>query len=398
MPKSSLSSALHAWSLQGPAIINSTLAAKDAEIARLRSERDAHKAQVASLQACIESLQSAVDQLVGLCHAQVDELSHFDQRLEDVRKMSMVRKREPRSASPPREVAARRSSEQTMSTVSTLFDDVKDEEFLEVRDEIRVLPTNTDHSSAVGSAEDDQDEPEEEGEVLSEDAVAVWDDGRVGESSMEKFVVDDRGSARLPILAKGGSEFVDVIDGQCVIRDDAFVVAGEELPFETRVRKGPEGGRWRETSFVEFEYSDGTRLPFVPVTGVRIRGEGEGEGLLENDEGYGQEYVRVVIGEKVFNKLADKASKALEHVWEAMEVQRECVKVGEGLVEVSVKLMRGGSPVWGVVDGAVSCEVSDCLGSGDLLGDATFMVRFVDNFGIAELELVLHRMQVREVV
>lgn len=366
------------------------IAAKDAEIARLRSERDAQVAQVSSLQSCVETLQSAVDQLVALCHAQVDELANYDQRLEDARRTVMAHKKEPRSASPPRELGVRQV---TPHIVADLFDERKDCELFGVTEEVCVLPSASDHDRDLGVAE----EEEEEGEVWSEEAVAVWDDGRVGEASMERYLVDDRGSARLPILAKLGSDYVDVCNGECVIKENAFVVAEEDLPFQLRVRKGPERGRWRETSFVEFEYCDGTRLPFVPITGVSVRGEGEGEGLLENDEGYGVEYVRVVMGDQVFQKLVDKSAMALEQVWEGMDVQKEGLNVDGGGVEVSVKLMRGGAEVWGVPGTTGSRKVSECLGGGDLFGDATFMLRFVDHFGIAELEFLLHRMQVREV-
>lgn len=70
-----LSIALQAWSLQGPTLLRSTLAVKDAQIARLTAERDANEKELASLRECISELQAAVDQLVDLCTAQVAELA-----------------------------------------------------------------------------------------------------------------------------------------------------------------------------------------------------------------------------------------------------------------------------------------------------------------------------------
>lgn len=401
---SPLTAALRAWSAQGPALLDSALAAKDAEIARLKADHDAHVSQIASLRACVRTLQSAVDQLVALCHAQVDELASFDTCLTD----------RPPVAVDPAEPAQREGDDhahvpqsarcepcvETPGSLRPLHGLGQDLRLIEDSSPLSNDPASSSvhvpwsraEAMRLRGGDTDVGDTEKDAEVWSDDAVAVWDDGTSAAESMERYVVDERGSARLPILACAGSQFVDVHEGECVIKEAAFV-ADEHLPCVLTVTKAPDGCRWSETSFVNFEYPDGTRLPFVPVCGVRVRGEGEGEGLLEGSEGYGEEFVRVVVTEEVHGTLVGEAGRALEDVWPDVVMQKGGVRC-EGGIEFTARLMGGGCQVWD--KGWEECAVSDVLGRGDLTGDATLMLRFVDRFGIAELDFVLHRMQVRE--
>lgn len=388
---SALTAAIRAWSAQGPALLDSALAAKDAEITRLKSERDAHAAQVTSLRSCVHTLQSAVDQLVALCHAQVDELASFDNRLADHCATS------PSRADVDAAFDHHVKADPSLSLDSRKLCDVSARLIEECSPVTNDVASSARLSWTVGSVEERRADEEksldevEEG-TWSDEAVAVWDDGMSGAVSMERYVVDERGAARLPILACAGSEYVDVHEGECVIKEAAFV-SDEHLPCVLTVTQAPDGCRWSETSFVNFEYPDGTRLPFVPICAVRVRGEGEGEGLLEGSEGYGIEFVRVVIGMEVYDKLVGEAGRALEEVWPDVVMQKGGVRC-EGGIEFTARLMGGGCQVWD--RGWGECSVQDVLGEEDVTGDATLMLRFVDRFGIAELDFVLHRMQMRE--
>lgn len=358
-------------------LLQAALANKDAEIASLRAERDAALAHNSSLRKCITHLNAAVDQLVVLCHAQVADLSLLPSATS-----SEPTKSDDDQTPPSMEDTS--PTDETDEREQESIEDTNDESNSEERDHPRKrkAPHNT-------FTEDVQEE-----EILSEECVAVWADSEEDQMPMEKFIVDAKGAARLPIQARVASEFVESRNGECMIREKAFAVEDKELPGTLQVTTGPEEGHWGVTCFVNVEYPDRTRLPFVPICGVTLRGREEGEravDLLEEKE-YGVDFVHVVIEENLFHLVMDSAIDALIGEWPDSKVQKAWRRCPGG-IEFAASF--AGSPsVW--YREMIDCKVLDVLENGDVTGDVTLMVKFIDRYGMAEVEFVIHRLQVRD--
>lgn len=512
----SLSTALKAWSLQGPTLLQSALSAKDAQIARLTAERDAHEKECISLRQCIHSLQSAVDQLAALCTAQVAELAqhtesaselphpatHPSQSLQrngvnftppDItskphlnrvhhshendapdpqlhgqervcRKESASSSQEPlsRKHSATSDAASakvgRRASFRGASPVSSNrlspavvprfpTDDPDGEEHLRLLNEQFDIAAEEEEEE---EKEKEEEEEEEEGLPPSLAWTSVEEEHTVREGTntqeilgkpcnneickepdwyqgqqettnkssgeyaegpsdqvrgVKQFIMEGVGEMNLPIFALPGSPFVDVSDaGQCVIKNEAFFMHKSEMPCAMTVTVEPEELDSAIATMIQFEYPDGTMLPFVPVCNLRVKGAHatygrhcaeDLKGFL-NADSYGRDFVRLELPANMFRTLVDSAQRLITDLYPDAILEEHYVPLENSEhVEFFAQLM---SPHPVMRGQRWDASVAELLmeSESDIVGDGTILMRFLERHGTTELDFVLHRMQLED--
>ena len=492
-----LSATLQAWSMQGPALLRAALAAKDAEVRRVRAERDARAAEGAQLRACVDELQAAVDQLVALCTAQVAELAERDHdhdhdhahahareaatKPEDAEAepahVKVVMEKDHRPApryrpplsftatlhdtdvdvdalesvragdaavedAPPRRVArrdaprithgekvARRESFSGVSSVSSnrpstnvtlpsspageaaesaqvwdgLFDDkaslrsgddwehARDKGWERWRGKTALAPPSSDEQDPTQSASAEE-------HTL---------DMRRGElpADVQQFTMEEEGQVKLPIFARPHSKYVGVgAGGQCVIQDAAFFAAGASMPCEMTVALAPEELDSYLTTFIHFEYPDGTMLPFIPVCDMRVKGaRGEDRPRLGHDmrgllrsASYGRDYVRLQLRAGTFGALFDRARALVSELYPDATLEDVYLpKADAHSVELFAQLV---SPHPVMRGQRWDASIAELLmeSESDIAGEGTLLLRLLEGHGSIKLDFVLHRMQMED--